>query len=50
MDKPLSAGTQSTGRRHLWIYLGLAGGGIAAGTAAAVVLTENHAPISPVAP
>jgi hypothetical protein len=50
MDKPLSAGTQSAGRRHLWIYLGLAGGGIAAGTAAAVVLTENHAPISPVAP
>jgi hypothetical protein len=50
LDKPLSAGTQSAGRRHLWIYLGLAGGGIAAGTAAAVVLSENHAPISPVAP
>lgn len=50
LDKPTPAGTQAAGRRHLWIYLGLAGGGIAAGTAAAVVLSENHAPISPVAP
>jgi hypothetical protein len=50
MDKPISGGTQSAGRRNLWIYLGLTGGGIAAGTAAAIVLSENHAPISPVAP
>ena len=50
LDKPLPTGTQSAGRRNLWIYLGLAGGGIAAGTAAAVVLSEHHAPISPAAP
>jgi hypothetical protein len=45
------AGTPSAGRSHrLWIYLGVAGGGIAAGTAAAIVLGENHALMSPVSP
>jgi hypothetical protein len=50
LNTPASATTPSAGRNRLWIYLGLAGGGIAAGTAAAIVLGENHAPISPVSP
>lgn len=43
---------QVAGRNHkLWIYLGLAGGGIAGGVAAAVATSGgNHAPISPSSP
>jgi hypothetical protein len=50
LNTPTSGTTQSAGRRRVWLYVGLAGGGIAAGTAAAIVLSEHHAPISPVAP
>lgn len=50
-ETPASAKTPSAGRyRRRWVYLGLAGGGIAAGTAAAIVLEGNHPPISPVSP
>jgi hypothetical protein len=45
------APAQSAGRSHrLWLYLGLAGGGIAAGTAAAVAASGNHPPMSPSSP
>jgi hypothetical protein len=41
----------TAGRAHrLWLYLGLAGAGIAAGTAAAVALGGGHTLVSPVAP
>jgi len=46
-----SAPAQSAGRSHrLWLYLGLAGGGVAAGTAAAIAASSNHPPMSPSAP
>jgi hypothetical protein len=46
-----AAPAQSAGRSHrLWLYLGLAGGGIAAGTAAAIAAGGNHPPVSPSAP
>ena len=51
LETPASGTAPSAGRsRRFWVYLGLAGGGIAAGTAAAVVLGENHPPVSPVSP
>jgi hypothetical protein len=46
-----TAPAQSAGRSHrLWLYLGLAGGGIAAGTAAAIAAGGNHPPMSPSSP
>jgi hypothetical protein len=40
-----------TARNHkVWIYAGLAGGGIAAGVAAAIIASEKHTPVSPSAP
>lgn len=46
-----SAPAQSAGRSHrLWLYLGLAGGGVAAGTAAAIAASGNHPPMSPSSP
>ena len=51
LEKPTLAPIQSAGRSHrLWIYLGLAGGGIAAGTAAALAHGGAHPPISPSSP
>jgi hypothetical protein len=51
LEMPAPAGTQSAGRSNrLWIYLGLAGGAIAAGTAAAIASGGNHPPISPSSP
>jgi hypothetical protein len=45
------AAAQSAGRSNrLWLYLGLAGGGIAAGVAAAVASGGTHPPISPSSP
>jgi hypothetical protein len=50
LGKPAQA-PQSAGKSHrLWIYLGLAGGGIAAGAAAAIAHGGTHPPISPSSP
>jgi hypothetical protein len=46
-----SGPAQSAGRSHrLWLYLGLAGAGVAAGTAAAIAAGGNHPPMSPSSP
>ena len=51
LEKTTPTATQSSGRSHrAWIYLGLAGGGIAAGTAAAIAHGGSHPPISPSSP
>ena len=51
VEAPNPAPAQSAGRSNrLWIYLGLAGGGIAAGTAAAIASGGSHPPISPSSP
>jgi len=51
VETPAPGVPESAGKsRQLWIYLGLAGGGIAAGTAAAIALAGSHTPISPMSP
>ncbi len=50
-EPPAVVPARSAGKSNrLWIYLGLAGGGVAAGTAAAIAAAGNHPPMSPSSP
>lgn len=50
VETPAGGPAKSAGKNNkLWIYLGLAGAGVAGGVAAAIA-TQSHAPISPSAP